>query len=93
MVKSNLYYNFSPEKNQQLINEHGVSFEMIISILESGEIIETIEHPNKEKYKHQAIYIIQINNYVYMVPFVRKGREIFLKTIFPSRKLTKKYLN
>ena len=50
-------------------------------------------HPNKLKYPNQKIYIVNLNGYVYLVPFVRKNTQtIFLKTIFPSRKLTKKYL-
>ena len=38
------------------------------------------------------MFIININNYAYLVPFVEDEKEIFLKTIIPSRKATKKYL-
>jgi hypothetical protein len=51
-----------------------------------------IEHPNQEKYPSQRIFIIEISQYVYLVPFVESDEEIFLKTIIPSRKLKKKYL-
>ncbi len=86
-------YDFSSEKNNQLIKERGISFEEIIVTLEKGKILDILEHPNSEKYPHQKIYIVQINNYIYSVPFVRKSeQEIFLKTAFPNRKLTKKYL-
>ncbi len=34
---------------------------------------------------------VEINDYIYLVPFVIKGDEIFLKTIIPGRKATKKY--
>jgi hypothetical protein len=87
-------YNFSAEKNEQLIRERGISFEEVISVLnDDGKLLDIIEHSNLEKYPGQRIYVVNINEYVYLVPFVRKTEcEVFLKTIFPSRKLTKKYL-
>jgi hypothetical protein len=55
--------------------------------------IDTIEHPDQSKYPGQRIYILNFDGYVHMVPFVRKDEfTVFLKTIIPSRKLTKKYL-
>jgi hypothetical protein len=38
------------------------------------------------------MYVIEINNYAYCVPFVETDSEIFLKTVFPSRKFTAIYL-
>lgn len=88
-----LHYEFSPDKNQVLIEERGVSFEDIVSALDNGNLLDVIAHPNELKYPNQKIYIVNLNGYVYLVPFVRKNTQtIFLKTIFPSRKLTKKYL-
>ena len=49
-------------------------------------------HPNKDKFSYQKISIVQIEDYVIAVPFVENGKERFLKTIIPSRKLTKQYL-
>jgi len=51
-----------------------------------------IKHPNQTKYKGQHVYAIEIEGYVYMVPYVEDDDVIFLKTIFPSRKYTKMYL-
>lgn len=88
-----LIYDFSAEKNQQLIKERGVSFEDAIAALNNGRLLDTIGHHNLNKYPHQKIYVIEVNHYAYLVPFVKTSKkEIFLKTIFPSRKLTKKYL-
>jgi hypothetical protein len=85
-------YDFSPEKNHWLIRERGISFEDVITALSNGQLLNVIEH-NQKKYAKQRIYIINIDDYVYMVPFVKNNEQtIFLKTIFPSRKLTKKYL-
>ena len=88
-----LHYEFSPDKNQVLIEGRSVSFEDIVSALNSGKLLDIIAHPNELKYPNQKIYIVNLNGYVYLVPFLRKNTQtIFLKTIFPSRKLTKKYL-
>jgi hypothetical protein len=56
-------------------------------------LLDVIEHPNPDKYNRQKIYVIEINNYVYLVPFVDLNDERFLKTIFPSRKYSKVYLS
>jgi hypothetical protein len=54
--------------------------------------VDIVEHPNQEKYKGQKIFIVNIDQYAYLVPFVESEQETFLKTIIPSRKATKKYL-
>jgi hypothetical protein len=53
---------------------------------------DILNHKNQKRYPDQKIYAVEINNYVYLVPFVETEKEIFLKTIIPSRKATKKYL-
>ena len=65
---------------------------MILSI-ENGYLLDDIEHPNKDKYQNQNIFIIlvQIKNYVYLVPYVEEEDYIFLNTIIPSRQMNKKY--
>ncbi len=94
MEKEKLHYEFSSEKNQLLIKERAISFEDIVAALSNGKLLDIIDHQNTVKYPKQKIYIIDINGYVYLVPFVRKDKQtVFLKTIFPSRKLTKKYLS
>ncbi len=84
---------FNYEKNEQLKKERGIGFEDVILAIENGNLIDDIEHPNKEKYPNQNIFIIliEIKNYIYYVPYVEDKRIIFLKTIIPSRKLNKKY--
>ena len=85
-------YAWNEEKNKQLLSERDVCFEDIIYHLERGDLLGTIPHANTEKYPNQEIYVININEYVYLVPFVESEREVFLKTIIPSRKATKSYL-
>lgn len=86
-------YEFSTDKNRYLIKERHISFEEIITAIGNGKLLETIDHYNLARYPNQEIYVVDINGYVYLVPFTRKDEQtVFLKTIIPSRKLTKKYL-
>ncbi|UCM85258.1 MAG: toxin [Rickettsia endosymbiont of Culicoides impunctatus] len=86
-------YNFSSEKNYKLIQERDISFEEIIAAIENNCLLDIIEHHNSQKYPNQKMYLIEFNFYVYLVPFVVEDNgTIFLKTIIPSRKATKKYL-
>jgi len=84
---------YSFEKNELLKEERGVSFEDVILSIEEGNLLDDLEHPNKDKYSNQSIFIIlvKIKDYVYYVPYVEDNETIFLKTIVPSRKLNKKY--
>lgn len=86
------YYAWNLEKNEELIKERGISFERIIQHIENERILDIIKHPNTSKYPNQRMFILEIDNYAYLVPFVEKNSEIFLKTIIPSRKATRKYL-
>lgn len=86
-------FDFSPEKNTALKRERGISFEEIIVLIHEGYLLDVVEHPNKEKYPHQMMYVIDVRGYVFLVPFVREETRIFLKTIYPSRKATKDYLD
>ena len=82
------YLNWSSEKNEILKRERGISFEEIAFLIESGHIIGIEENPG---HSNQKIYILEIENYAFVVPFVENDKEIFLKTAFPSRKYTKQY--
>ena len=84
-------FEFDPEKNVLLKKERGIGFEEIIALIESGKLINILGHPNKKKYPHQFIYEVDVGGYVYIVPFVKHESRIFLKTIHPSRKATKKH--
>jgi len=85
-------YSWDNQKNERLINERGVSFERVIYIIENDGLLDVIKHPNSEKYPNQRVFILNIDGYAYLVPFVETKEEIFLKTVIPSRKATKKYI-
>jgi uncharacterized DUF497 family protein len=86
------YFSWNEEKNELLKEERQISFEDVVFYIEQGFLLDVLEHPNQEKYQGQKIFVVQIDEYAYLVPFVEDEREIFLKTIIPSRKATKKYL-
>lgn len=83
-------FQWDKDKNRKLIEERGVSFEAIVSCIEEGEILAVV--PGKGKFSHQKQFLVMVDHYVYIVPFVEDNERIFLKTIIPSRKLTKRYL-
>lgn len=87
----NKIIRWDEEKNQLLQLQRGVGFEEVLDKIESKQIIDRLRHPNKEKYPNQQIFVVEINDYIYYVPFVENDKEIFLKTIIPSRKLAKEY--
>jgi len=84
--------NWNPKKNEWLKKNRGVCFEQVATILEQKEELAGFDHPNQKKYPGQKMLIIEIDNYAYLVPKVENDEEIFLKTIIPNRKATKKYL-
>ncbi len=84
-------YQWDASKNDKLIRERGVSFEEVLLAIEAGHVLDIIDNPNQAKYHGQKAYVLEIRQYIYFVPFVKRAGEIFLKTIIPSRKLTRKY--
>lgn len=71
----------------------GVNFQTVMKAIKRGGLIKIIEHPNREKYPKQKIFLVKVKSYLYVVPFVEEENYIFLKTIIPSRKYTKIYLS
>ena len=86
------YYKWNYEKNERLKAERGLSFEQVILHIERGDLIDVIEHPNQSKYPNQQMLVVKIGDYAYLVPFVEDEEGKFLKTISPSRKATREYL-
>lgn len=86
------YFSWNEEKNELLKEERQISFEDVVFYIEQGFLLDVLEHPNQEKYKGQKIFVVEIDEYAYLIPFVEDENEISLKTIIPSRKATKKYL-
>ena len=84
---------FSPEKNAELKRTRGTSFSDIIHYIEQGALIDIIAHPRPNAYPDQEIYVLAIDAYIWLAPFVTQADgSVFLKTAFPSRKATRHYL-
>jgi uncharacterized DUF497 family protein len=84
--------NWNAEKNQTLMKERSISFEDIVFSIQQGDLLDDLCHLNKDKYPNQRLFVVNVDGYAHLVPYVENEEEIFLKTIIPSRKATKKYL-
>ena len=86
-------FRWSPEKNEQLQLDRGISFENMVVAMESGGLLDILAHPNLAKYPNQKMLVVASDGYAYLVPFVEEDDHFFLKTVVPSRKATRDYLN
>ncbi|HON38192.1 MAG: BrnT family toxin [Desulfomonilia bacterium] len=85
-------YSWDEKKNSWLKENRGISFEDIVAAIDRGCLLDVIENPAQERYRGQFMYVVAIDNYVYLVPFELRSEIIRLITIIPNRKATKKYL-
>jgi uncharacterized DUF497 family protein len=86
------YFEWDGVKNAKLKEERGISFEEIVFHIGRGDILDILEHPNQDRYMGQKMFVINVEGYAYLVPFLETEDEVVLKTIIPSRKATKRYL-
>ena len=86
------YFAWDDAKNAKLKADRGIGFEDVVFHIERGDLLDILEHPNPDRYARQRIFVVQREDYVYLVPFVEDEHSVFLKTIIPSRKATKEYL-
>lgn len=87
------YFDWNESKNETLKNERDVSLEEVVLAIANNQLLDVLEHSNKKKYPNQKIFVVELLGYAYYVPFVEDEETYFLKTIYPSRKATKKYLD
>lgn len=85
-------FDWNEEKNRKLLKDRGVTFEEIVFHIIHDGLLDTIIHPNQKVYPGQRIFIVNVDGYACLVPFIENDEFYFLKTIIPSRKMTKKYL-
>lgn len=92
-ISTTTTFEWSEEKNQWLAENRLITFEEIVAAIKAGRLLYHGPHPNQQSYPHQELAVVEINGYAYSVPFVWKSYNVaFLKTIIPSRKMTRKYL-
>jgi uncharacterized DUF497 family protein len=85
-------FEWKPEKNAWLRQHRRISFDEVVVHLGRGDVWKITRHPNREKYPHQSIAFVVVHDYVYLVPFDAVGDVLVLRTIIPSRKATRQYL-
>ena len=85
-------FRWSHEKNERLKTGRNVSFEEIVLAIEAGGVLDVLGHRNPGKYPNQRVFVVALDQYAYLVPFVEEENYYFLKTIIPSRKATRDYL-
>lgn len=85
-----LRIEFSEEKNLILREARGVCFDDVLAAIEKKKVLDDLQN---KKYPHQRLLVVEVKGYVYGVPYVldKKKRSLFLKTVYPSRKLMKSY--
>lgn len=86
-------FDWSMEKNDWLRRVRGVTFDDVLYHIQAGDLLDVLEHANPGKYPGQRIFVVEIEGYAYLVPFVESEETVFLKTVIPSRKMTKRYLD
>lgn len=85
-------FRWNADKNAALLSERGVSFEHVVVAIEDGGLLDVLAHPNRRKYPNQRLLVVAWDGYAYLVPYVEEDEYYFLKTVIPSRKATREYL-
>lgn len=85
-------FRWNHEKNGALKIERHISFEEIVLAIEADGLVDELRHPNPDKYPNQFVFVVALDEYAYLVPYVEETDYYFLKTIIPSRKATRDYL-
>ena len=86
-------FRWDPEKNELLKSDRGISFEEIVLAIEEDGLKDILVHPNQDRYPGQVVLVVSFQDYVFLVPSVEEEAYYFLKTIIPSRKATRDYLD
>ena len=83
-------FDWNPAKNQWLKESRGITFDEIMCLIDGGYLRAILNHPKKP---YQKILVVELEGYAYNVPFImEKDGTYFLKTVYPSRASTKKFI-
>lgn len=85
-------FDWSEEKNDQLHQTRNLCFEDVLVSIHNGGVLAVLRHPNRDRYPGQNMIVLNMDEYVYLIPYVKQRGKRFLKTIIPSRKATREYL-
>ena len=85
-------FRWDPDRNERLKSGRSISFEEIVLAVEAGGLKDILVHPNQRRYPGQVVLVVAYREYVFLVPSVEEKEHYFLKTVIPSRKATRDYL-
>jgi len=85
------YFDWNDDKNELLKKWRGISFEQVELAIATGDLIDRVKHPNPTRYPNQKVFLVRIEDYIYSMLYVEDDAKVFLKTIIPNSKATKKY--
>jgi len=85
-------FAWNAAKDAKLRAERGVGFAEIAFEIADGNLLGVFDHPNQARYPGQRVFVVRHADYAYLVPYVEDEQWTFLKTIVPSRKATRRYL-
>ena len=87
-------FNWDEKKNATLKAQRGITFEEIVSDISAGKLVTVLQHPNRTRHPNQELYLVNHNNYIYVVPvdMESSSETALMRTIYPSRKYTREYL-
>ena len=83
-------FYYDEGKAEWLRCERGLLFDKLADYMRGGWVVDVIDNPSGA-YPSKKIAMIDIGNYIVAVPYVRQGKDVFLRTAFKSRKAKKKY--
>ena len=86
-------FRWDPDKNERLKAGRGVSFEEIVLAIDEDGLKDVLVHPNRRRYPGQVVLVVAYRGYIFLVPSVEESTHYFPKTVIPSRKATRDYLN
>ena len=86
-------FRWDPAKNERLKSGRKISFEEIVLAVEEDGLQDILVHPNQKRYPGQVVLVVAYRGYVFLVPSVEEKEYYFLKTVIPSRKATRDYLD
>lgn len=86
-------FDYSKEKDLVLKETRNVSFKDVIEAYKQGKKLADLENKSKGR-TNQGLLVVNIRKYAFVAPYVidENRKKVFLKTVYPSRKLTKKHL-
>ncbi len=65
-------FDWNDEKNEFLKSARSVSFEEVVFHIQNGDVLDVIKHPTAARYPKQNIIVLNIEGYVYLVPYLKE---------------------